>query len=336
MKIKVVRRDKPALEIASKAQQPHTEKEWQLRISQSALHTFQDCRQKAAYKRAGWRPKKPSRALIFGDFWHNVLKIMTHYSKRRGFAPSLKEIEQFIDDEFTTWQAESEHRNDKETVENLYYDVQVMFVLLKYYVKQYPGDFNGKREWIELEDKFEATYAGQCMLGYLDGAYRDTLKKDWILERKTKSQIPESSVLVDFLAMDLQTHMYVQAYNIKYGKFPAGITYDIVRKPSIRKKDSEKMIDFLKRLEADIAKKPESYFVRVSIAVNKALEKTWAEENLGPLLNEYAAWVAGKLPTYRNTGMCESKYGACEFLPMCANGDTRFFKKIDYNGRKKK
>ena len=42
-------------------------------ISQSALGRFLDCRQKARYALDGWIAKKPSRPLLFGNFFHNCL-----------------------------------------------------------------------------------------------------------------------------------------------------------------------------------------------------------------------------------------------------------------------
>ena len=99
------------------------------RISQSALGRFLDCRQKARYALEGWIPRKPSRPLLFGDFFHNCLAVINDYINRRKIPPTNEEIELICNEEWEHFLQRPEAA-DPETAVNMQYDSQGILVLL--------------------------------------------------------------------------------------------------------------------------------------------------------------------------------------------------------------
>lgn len=301
-------------------------------ISQSALGRFQDCRQKAKYALEGWVPKQPSRPLLFGNFFHNCLAVINAFIQRKKVAPTKEEVEAICNDEWEHFLQTPEAAHT-ETATQMQYDAQVILILLLNYIDQY---FNKdvEKEWINIEGRIDTTYAGNRLMGYLDGAYTlNEGKEVWVMEHKTRAYEDLES-LGRILHMEFQTFYYMHLYKRKSGRLPNGICYDVIFKPTIRKGKRESMTEFLQRLDNDVHQNRSRYFVRLNVSIDPAEYVKWRETTLKPLLQDYTRWATGKAPTYRNTAMCNGKYGKCPYLEVCALNSYALVTKQDWGGRK--
>ena len=302
------------------------------RISQSALGRFLDCRQKARLALDGWVAKKPSRPLLFGDFFHNCLALVNVFMKNKKTIPSREEIEMICNDEWEHFLQKPEAA-DTEAANNMQYDAQVISVLLYHYVQHW-AEQDMKKEWVNIEGRIDIPYQNNKLMGFLDGAY--TLRdgtETWVFETKTRSYEDLES-LGRILHMEFQTFYYIHMYNVRYGTIPNGICYNIVFKPTIRKGKNETMPEFITRLDADVSKNRGRYFQRLEVSIDHEEYFKWRDTTLKPLLEDYSRWAVGQAPTYRNTAMCNGKYGKCPYLEMCAMNSTINVKKQTWGGRK--
>lgn len=285
-------------------------------ISQSALMRFLACRKKAQLIREGWKPLQKAHALRFGSIWHSFLEHL--YSQKAPISEiTLATIRRKIEDEYLA----NETLADSEMIEQTEHDLAVCYILAKRYVLYYEKDFT-QRDWQLPESKVEVKYKNYKLLAYIDNLYK-IRKELWILETKTKSKISES--LMDTLHFDFQSFYYLHICYLKYKQFPKGVVYNIVRKPQIYRRKNESDREFLARLDADVASRPDWYFNRYEISIGFQDYKQWLKEDLDPLLKEYSNWNKKGSPSYKNTNMCEHKYGRCEFLPICSMGDYSQF-----------
>lgn len=302
------------------------------RISQSALGRFLDCRQKARYALDGWVAKNPSRPLLFGNFFHNCLAMVNGYINSKKEEPGYKEIEAMCNEEWEHF-LQGPDAADPEVANTMQYDAQVILVLLQNYVNQW-FKTDVQREWINIEGKIETQYQNNCLMGFLDGAYQlNDGKETWIFETKTRSYEDLES-LGRILHMEFQTFYYMHLYKRKTGVLPNGVCYNIIFKPSIKCGKAEKMQHFLERLNVDIHKNRGRYFQRLEVSVDPKEYVNWRENTLKPLLSDYALWATGKAASYKNTAMCNGKYGKCPYLELCALNSTAYVKKQDYGGRR--
>jgi len=144
----------------------------------------------------------------------------------------------------------------------------------------------------------------------------------WLFETKTKSRLGEhgESNLVDILPHELQTNLYLGAMVGMYGRVPGGLVLNIIRRPNFKQKKNEGPVAFAKRVEADVKKRPEYYFIRIRMTIDKNDLQRMQNEH-AQLVQDFVNWSQGKGFHYRNSGECENKYGTCEYLKICANGD---------------
>lgn len=292
-------------------------------ISQSGLYRFLECRQKAKLAVDGWVLKRKSHALRFGSIWHSCLEfVYTLPSTAKKLLPKPEDIAALRRNLIKEYESNAGLASSEE-MEDTQLDIEVAIVLLKAYLKRYPDDFK-KKAWVGVEEEVRVPYEGKNLLGFIDGVYR--LDKGlWLLETKTKGRIMES--MVDMLHFDFQSLYYLHLYLLKHGELPKGILYNITRKPQLKRGASESIEKFCLRLEEDVDVRPEFYFLRYEILIPKDEYEAWVVKELRPILEDYWKWGVeeGCSRSYKNTTMCETKYGACQFLPICSIGNYEPF-----------
>ena len=306
-----------------------------LRLSQSAISRFQECRQKAKLVLEGWYSTKPVTALRYGKHFHAGLEAVTAESMRIKSPPSDEFIDLAMGKIFQNWKLDFEKSSEKprkeKDLQSIRETVQAeMFLIassLKQYVKYYKSDFNGKKNWTSLEKKFEVAYKGITLLGYIDAVYEEK-KRHHIFETKTRSKV--SGDMVDILHLDFQTFFYIHGFYLATGIFPVGISYNVVKKFQCKIKVDESAQEYAKRYEIDIAARPDFYFTRINAEITKKEYIEWVKDNLDPLIDDYKDWRSGKGRHYCNTTNCDGKYGSCDFLPICSIGNYQGFKKKDF------
>jgi len=301
-------------------------------VSQSGISRFLECRKKARLYQAGWFSNKPSRALRYGSFFHKMLEETIRESIRIKKIPSEEFVDFTATQNYKAWQKENK-KLPKENQLEMFVDSKLIATQMKFYIKQYPSDFDGKKFWVATEKKFEVPYNGLKLNGYIDRVYMFK-NKDFILETKTKSRTSQD--IVDMLHLDFQTFFYIHGYYHSTGSFPAGTVYDIVQKFGSKQGVSEDVEEYCERFAEDLKKRPEFYYRRIQTLVSHKEYETWVETNLDPLLSDYLAWIEGEAPDYCNTTNCDGKYGSCEFLPICVMGDYARFSKKNFKDRGRK
>jgi hypothetical protein len=132
-------------------------------------------------------------------------------------------------------------------------------------------------------------------------------KNYWLMEHKTTSVLDDR--YIERLELDPQITGYLFLMSSEYDDV-IGVQYNILRKPSIKKRQNESYRMYWDRLRKDYSKRPEFYFRRCELVRNEDEMREFPEYVLNIAreikIGEYA----------RNTSRC-NLYGRCEFRPLC-------------------
>lgn len=301
-------------------------------ITQSMITAWLTCPEKArlSYLQGIEPVKSSTEAMDFGSVVHDCLDVV--YT---AFRDSANQIE-FVDN------IQAFHRK----VLNNYYDmkneeiraeggdgeklelpVALAAVTLPMYFENWKEDWT--EEWVSLEevfdffsDVFEIPFRVR-LRGKFDGI-RKINGKLWLFETKTKGRIVEQTI-EDKLSLDLQVFLYFYAVYMVYGEWPAGVIYNIIRKPQQRRKKDEGVQEFAERVGIEICKDPAHFFVRVVGEVTSAEIKMWLKE-FDEILRQIYKWYTGDFH-YRNTTSCTGGFEPCRFLALCGGSRHEFYKK---------
>jgi hypothetical protein len=291
-------------------------------ITQSLLSMFLDCRQKTKFYLQGLESKFHRLPLIEGTIGHAILQLAYEdiMSGKLKAPPNLNQIKKYIEKVEKKWKMENP-RPDKKAIEYLEYSFMTMEATLPAYFDYWKKDFK-EIKWLGLEETFcrkiKLADGRQTVLrGKKDGEFNR--KGIWLFETKFKSQIQEANLL-DALSFETQVMFYLRELLQKYKKVPKGTVYNIIRRNNLRQKVNEPMIKFKKRLEQDIENRPEFYFIRYEIAIDKT-DLDLFEIELQNLIKDFYDWIEEKAGHYKNTYACIGKYGRCDFLSACAHQD---------------
>lgn len=265
-------------------------------------------------------------ALAFGNLFHETLD--TIYTSHRESPLYLSSIRGVIRDCLR----ESEQRDrqilntamnstpeDLNTLEENYGFAEIM---LTAYFEHWKEDFE-TFEWVGLEETFSVPYTSPSQTvpiqirGKFDGIFR-VGGKLWLFETKTKGRIEEDSIC-DRLPYDLQVCLYLWAMEKIYGESPQGVVYNLVRRPQLRRSVKESLPEFLERVSVDVTARPAFYFIRYNVSFLEDERTKWKTEFDG-IVDQLMSWWWGKFH-YRDSTACSSRFGNCEFLPVCGRND---------------
>lgn len=292
-------------------------------ITQSILKTWLSCRMKAKLSLEGWSHSRPSYALTYGTIVHGVLERIYDLIRLKKLTkiPSDILIIKMVKEVEIQWKKENPG-NDFKMMEMLD-DCCLMAeaTLPSYFKFWWKTDFH-KIQWRNLEQEFKIPYTTKkgdktFIRGKKDGVYGVKYVK--LFETKTKSQINIDD-LIDTLWYEFQVNEYLWAVKKTYKVIPTGVTYNLIRKTSLKRYKAESKVQFLTRVKKDVEKRPDFYFMRLNIAVSEKDMKVFAEE-FDSIIQEFIDWNKGILKTYKNTNQCNDKYGRCEFCGVCSRGD---------------
>lgn len=289
-------------------------------LTQGLLQMWKDCRERARLFLQGWSKKEASMGLTYGSILHGVLE--KGYKAISGgilkTIPNQKQVLVWIRMTEQEWERDNP-RADKKAIEFKELACLIAEATIPFYFEYWRKDFKDFR-WLALEKGFNLPYAlpdGRKTLlrGKMDGVYRSP--KLWLFETKTKSRINEGTLL-DILPQDFQVLFYYSALHKIYKEIPAGVKYNIVRRIQLEQRKKESLREFAKRCVEDIQKRPEFYFIRYEIALDKQdMEKF--EKELANQIWDFYYWLKNPLTChYKNPGQCETKYGQCNMLSLCA------------------
>lgn len=142
-------------------------------------------------------------------------------------------------------------------------------------------------------------------LTQIDGAW-------WICEYKTASQLTRA--YIDRLQLDTQITTYMYGLQKLRNIQVEGVIYRILKKPSIRQKQSETAAQFRERIVEDYQARPGFYFEEQRLYRS--------QEDLADFERELWMFTQRLLQErrenihFKNTSRC-AEYGGCEYIPLC-------------------
>ena len=291
-------------------------------VSYSKLQSFLSCRQRCAYECQGWRRIESKESLTFGGMFHELLEQLYTFirDEKIPYGALCKQIEEisepWIDQICST---AMKGGANGEMVERC---AALAAGLLPGYVKYHKDDH--KKVWVSLESEFKQTWQGHTLFGYRDGVFEQDKKQLWILETKTKSQI--SKDLGDVVSFDAQNLYYALATELETKRTVVGVLYNVIRKPGW-KMDGVDATEIKKRALEESMKDPKHFYVRYPTRISRVHLERYKVE-LKMKLDDFTAWLHGKLPTYRSEGACTGIWN-CQFIQVCSTGSFIGFKKED-------
>lgn len=308
-------------------------------VTYTLLTTFKQCREKARLVLNGWTSRQSSLGMVFGGLVH-ALNQRIYEDVRDGRLTKLPEESYFklrMKQLEKTWKKENP-RADKESLEYLEFSMVLIEGIMPTYFRYWKKDFQLLWERVEAEFKWpvkielpSGRVSKTFIRGKMDGSFRKPKRpRPWLFETKSKSRIGEhgESNLADILPHELQVNLYMIYLMWVDKQVPEGVLYNIIRRPSQRQKKRETMIQFARRVAADVRLRPEYYFIRMQMNVErKDLDRM--ELEIRDLVSDFLLWWNGHAGHYKNSDACENKYGVCGFLPICSRGDYAGFYKRD-------
>ena len=303
-------------------------------VTKSLLETFLTCPQKLllAYRNR-FSPIRETEALEFGNIFHEALdgfygQCSVRNLKRvnrwgvEWLEAHLKACEQR---DFARLQ--KQHSFDANWLQQTEKMYGVAWVTLKAYIQHWAKDA-AEMDWEGLEETFAYPFDPLAegvidrptilLRGKRDGRYRDRSNKLRLFETKTKGTIEEDAIL-DRMSYEIQVMMYDLVTEREFGEQLGGVDYNLVRRTQLRQGKNESLALFLQRVEADIEDRPDFYFIRYQVSIDRAEREQWFTEFKG-ILWRLCCWWDG-YGHYRDSGACTAHFGRCAFLPYCARGE---------------
>lgn len=305
-------------------------------VTFSTLSTFKECREKSRLSLQGWTRQDSGMGQVFGTVVHALLQNIYGdvQAKRLTQPPPPTYVKKQLALIEQVWRTDNP-RADAQTLEYLESTMMLAEATMPNYFRYWSKDFSD-RTWLNLEHEFHLPFSvtlpvigkiDTFLRGKLDGVYTMGGKAHpWLLETKTKSRIEEGA-LADIMPFELQVNEYLYALRRLHKIQPAGVLYNIIRRPGLRQKQSESYVAFTHRVIEDVQMRPDWYFIRMEMVVDQQ-DLDRFEGELEDLISDFLMWWYGHAGHYKNSGACETKYGICPMIGMCARRDSsKLFKR---------
>ena len=258
-------------------------------LTSSEIRAWKECPLKWYFRYHEWLvPKVTAKPLTYGRGMHGLLE--AHYSKSK--APDIGEVIT------SSWE-------DQEAG----FIIASLSALFDAYVEREPLK---RYEIISVEDEFKIPlrtpsgrhYSPYQLAGKCDLKVKDSAGNVWLVDHKTSA----SRLNAEMLMISDQMRYYVWAAH-EQGINPAGIIYNLIRKPSIKPRIKDEPKDYERRLREDIEKRPLFYFQQEPIVCT--------QDDLDRIQSELwdLAHMVGRGPIVRNPGAC--RIFGCPYRNLC-------------------
>jgi len=294
-------------------------------VTQSLLTTWLSCERKARYYLLGLQNTNSnlSPALVFGSLFHDYQEIINTAIMNKGLVtPSdvTDNIKDMTNDLIMPKWNDVIKTSDKKTSNYIIHSMVYLEKLLPLYYEHWSSDF--KISWREVESEFnvKTDVQGIKFRGKRDGLYYDNvLGRLMLMEHKTKSRVDLHSIQLT-LSKNFQVLCYLISYFLENKTVPDGVTYNIVRKTSLRQKSGETQGTFITRCIEDVRNRPQFYFIRFNHLFTLE-DKAQFFETFNSLLQKFYNWWSAlpELDLY-NTNTCTNMFGSCGYLDYCMSG----------------
>lgn len=279
-----------------------------LRLTHSAKGSWLDCNRLYYYKYDQMlEPKTHSTALVIGTMVHEFLaRLMKH----EDINSVMKDLDKAVNE------ARKLNFDDPEDFEANATTLESMmrgWDKNRGQLSEFQPYIHEGEPWIENKFKVKLP-TGDTIEGMIDGlvVIDDEL---WLVEHKTTSQLGPQ--YISRLIVDAQVTMYIWAVWKMLGVIPRGTIYNVIRKPSIRQKKGESLIEYQNRIAADYITRKDFYFYQTQLYRDQQQLQDF-ENSLMDVIDDIKRsrardrWV-------QNTNHC-TRFGTCPFMHLCANG----------------
>lgn len=299
-------------------------------VTYSLLSGFRQCKELARLNLKGVTSRGDSESLVFGNLSHGALEAIydaVRTKRLRRAVPDARYAKDVLQVMETTWKRDNP-RATRESLQYLEKSMALAEAVLPRYLSYWAGDFTGGVRWLALESEFKIPITVSVpwgppiktfVRGKMDGNFIESARK-WLFETKTKGFIDEE-MIASILPHELQVNVYLWAMRRIYKEVPAGVRYNLIRRPQLRQKKSENFHQFTVRVAEDVVARPEFYFIRMDMDVTKH-DLYKFEEEFDELLIDFLSWWYGHGSHYKNSGNCRTPWGKCHFLALCGRRDT--------------
>ncbi len=316
-------------------------------VTQGLLAALMSCPEKARLQAVeGLAPLRTGGALSFGSVFHEALDLMYTHAMKTGEFPDvpgtlagMERRDRKKINESKSVAPKGASVNSAEALQEMENNYGVAEPLLVKYLERWMNDLNLYR-WQALEERFgEVDDLGNILdncawtdkqgrkiriRGKFDGVFRQGGKL-WLFETKTKARIDDPTILQK-IGYDLQVNLYLWAIRHKYGEFPEGVLYNLVRRPQLIQGKAETLKAYCERIRQDLDKRSDFYFTRITAAIPKQSQLFW-EKEFNDMMQRVVDWYEGRYH-YRDSNACASPW-ACQYLPICSEGNRAWFRRKD-------
>lgn len=312
-------------------------------ITFSLLSTFRDCRWKTRHYVMGLTKMNVGFPIIFGNVVHAALErcYRAQRDNKIGTTVPPRFLMQVLTNLEETFRAEHP-RMDPETANALELTMLMCEQLMPRYFHHW-AERDAEYTWLQTEKEFRlpetvhlrpVAVKGKWrerkvdtfLRGKIDGVYQRA-KALGLLETKTRGRVEPGNIM-SMLPYMLQPSIYLIAAERAYDMVAQSVTYNIVRRPQLQQRKSENIPQFATRIGEDIDARPDWYFMRINMDLERN-DIARMRDNLDDLLRDFVEWWVGEGGHYPNDGHCENKYGQCEFLDWCGNGNKLLYYRRD-------
>ena len=275
-------------------------------VTQSMLQTFMQCRYKSSIQLQGYELAMLTDNFDFGELLHECIE--AYYSGRLAEPHNIKSVIELFH--------KSQLAKGPRPPEALDLAEGLVEAIWPYYVKFWKNR-DEKIIWKGIEIPFDIKWHNFRLRGKLDGLLAFMKQTPlWLLENKSKSQIPEGSI-EDLLQYDFQTLFYLTVLK-HLGYSMGGCVYNVVRKPQLRMSKKENTSQFITRVAEDVAERLDHYFRRYEISFTRQMLERF-ENELEMKLSQFDSCIQEPLMIFHNETACLGRF-TCPFVSHCASG----------------
>ncbi len=268
------------------------------KISHSKASTARQCWKKYDFKyNYGLKPKHIHPKLHLGKIYHNALHL-------RNTGADNDEVVEYIDTTYNDIINESE-LTDKEDLILGQYIVKGMFL-------SYPYNTSEWEEFVPEEELEVPLCPGVDFRGRVDGRVKWN-GHWWVWEYKTTGM--HERMFRERSDSSGQATGYVYAARKAFGEDFAGVYYDAVKRPLLRKRKTETVHDFGQRVLADYLDRPEFYHMRHPVYRSKEEVARWVKDTCDLARDIRIREIQDEW--YRNTDSCYRFNSECLFKKIC-------------------
>lgn len=302
-------------------------------ISQSMIALFALCPQKAHYSLIEGYKKDGTydKALDFGSFFHDCLDAV--YTCQKDKTPKVN-VKAIVNKKYVEAKKRMQSAGvDIKQLQEFEISYGMCVSLLDRYFDKWKLQ-DKQLQWLDLEKVFSFPYKLRDgtviqIRGKFDGVFRNDKGKLWLFETKTKSTIYNNTVM-ETIGYNLQVMVYMMAMKYLYGETPAGVLYNLVKRPGQQYKGTynrkpESIPEYVERVDKDIIEKPDEYFQRYMVYIRWEEIEEYKNMDLDYMLQRFYEWQQGGYSNFRNSAACSMWNRPCEYLPICSTGNKTLY-----------